>query len=180
MDLEDQAGDIDGRGTGNERTYIDYIGYKADNETAVVPLNSAINYRAYFSQGSGLYGPKVSKAVDGSDDLVQVLFRTVIMDFEDQTGDLDSRGTGNERAYIDYVGYKADNETATVPQDGVHQLPGLLQPGFGALWGEVERADRRPTRRSPSCSGAFHSAWWKAAQAIRWPEHRPTWITRAT
>ena len=131
MDLEDQSGDIDGVGTGNERAYIDYIGYKADNGTAVIPLNATINYRAYFSQGSGLYGPKVAKAVGGSDDLVQVLFRTVVMDFEDQSGDLDGRGAGNERAYIDYVGYKADNETATVPQDCAINYRAYYSQGSG-------------------------------------------------
>ena len=147
MDFDDQTGNLDGRGTGDERTYIDYIGYKADNDTAVVPLNSTVNYRAYFKQGSGLYGPKVAKAVDGSDDFVQVLFRTVTMDFDDQSDNLDGRGTGNERTYIDYVGYKADNETVVVPMNGTINYRAYYSQGSGLYGPKVSKGRgwiRRP------------------------------------
>jgi len=47
-----------------------------------------------------------------------MMFHTLAMDFKDQNGDLNPAsgiGIGNERAYIDNVGYKADDESVTVP-----------------------------------------------------------------
>ena len=136
MDFEDQSGDL--AGTGNERVYIDHVGYKADDETVSVPLDSTVNHRAYYQQGSGLYGPKLSTAVGNASVSLPVSYRTLIMDFEDQSGDL--TGTGNERVYIDHVGYKADDETVSVPLDGAVYYKAYYQQGSG-LYGPKNTLD---------------------------------------
>ncbi len=145
MDLEDQNGDLDpasGIGTGEERAYIDHVGYKADGETATVPLNSATQHRAYFKQGSGLYSPKVATAVDGSSNELTVMFHTLTMDFEDQNGDIDpasSIGTGDERAYIDHVGYVSGTQTATIPFESTIQHRAYYREGSGLYGPKLER-----------------------------------------
>ena len=136
MDFEDQSGDL--TGTGNERVYIDHVGYKADDETVSVPLDGTVYHRAYYQQGSGLYGPKLSMAVGDVSVSLTVLFRTLIMDFEDQSGDL--TGTGNERVYIDHVGYKADDEPVSVPLDGTVYYRAYYQQGSG-LYGPKNTFD---------------------------------------
>jgi hypothetical protein len=136
MDFVDQSGDL--TGTGDERVYIDNICYKADGATAVVPLDSTVYHRAYFKEGSGLYGPKLSTDVDGSFDELTVMFHTLAMDFEDQSGDL--AGTGDERVYIDNVGYKAIGDIAVVPLDSTVYHRAYFKEGSG-LYGPKLSAD---------------------------------------
>ena len=113
MDFEDQYGTFNG--TGDERVYLDHVGYKADGETVAVPLDSTVYHRAYYKEGSGLYGPKLSTGIDGTLGNLTVIYHTIAMDFEDQYGTFN--GTGDERVYLDHVGYKADGETVAVPLD---------------------------------------------------------------
>jgi hypothetical protein len=102
--------------TGNERVYIDWIGYVANGDQIVVPDESTIYYTAYFKQYSGLKGTENSLYVEAGVTEVVADFAVIPINFLDQYGDLD--GTGNERVYIDWVGYKADGEFIVVPSGG--------------------------------------------------------------
>ena len=137
MDFEDQSGDLNpagGIGTGEERVYIDNVGYKADGGTVAVPLGSTVYHRAYYKEGSGLYGPKNTTNIDGTSGELRVLFHTLTMDFEDQSGDLNAAagiGTGEERVYIDNVGYKADGDNVTVPLNSAVAHRAYFKQGSG-------------------------------------------------
>jgi hypothetical protein len=137
MDFEDQDGDLNpaaGRGTGNERVYINYItnamagtGWKANAQTVTLPPNITIQCQAWFAQGTiymmqlvGLHGPtySVNSGNIGDPSNLVVMYHTLTMDFRDQNGALTPTGyggTGNERVNIDWVGYKANAQTTTVP-----------------------------------------------------------------
>ena len=129
MDFEDQNGDIDGLGTGNERVYIPHVGYKADNDPVSVPLDSSIQYRAYYQQGSGLYGA-LERHVRG----IRRLRGSSALPHSDHGLRGSKRrpcGSRNERVYIDHVGYKADDEAVIVPQDGTIYYRAYFQQGSG-------------------------------------------------
>jgi PKD repeat protein len=113
IDFEDQNGPL--AGTGEERVYIDHIGYKSNNGKLTVPLDSTVLHRAYFKEGSGLKGPKRREKINDSAVDLKVKFHRLTMKFEDQNGDL--AGTGHERVYIDHVGYLTNSNTVTVPLD---------------------------------------------------------------
>jgi sulfur carrier protein ThiS len=127
MDIEDQNGTLNG--TGDERVYLDHVGYKAIGETVAVPLDSTVYHRAYYKEGSGLYGPKLSTNIDGTSDNLTVMYHTIIMDFEDQNGTLN--GTGDERVYLDHVGYKANGETVAVPLNSTVYHRAYYKEGSG-------------------------------------------------
>jgi len=126
MNFMDQDGTSPPDATGNERAYIDYVGYKADGDTVLVPLDSKVRHRAYYKQGSGLYGPKkTSPVIDGGWDLLDVEFCTIEMSF---TALILS---GNERVYMDYVGYKADGDRVMVPKDSTIRYRAYYKQGSG-------------------------------------------------
>jgi VCBS repeat-containing protein len=127
MKFEDQNGEL--VGTGRERVYIDHVGYKADDDKVTVPLNSTVLHRAYIKEGSGLKGPKRRETIDGSTAHLIVKFQKLTMQFKDQSGDL--TGTGNERVYLDHVGYKTDGETVTVPLDSTVLHRAYYKEGSG-------------------------------------------------
>ena len=112
MDFEDQNGDLDGRGTGNERVYIDNVGYKANGQTVTVPLESTIYYRAYFAEGSGLYGPKLSKYVDSNVSVLLVQFRTITFEI---VAPVTHNPVSGAQVYVDNVGYVANGGSIVVP-----------------------------------------------------------------
>ncbi|WP_455392136.1 LamG domain-containing protein [[Eubacterium] cellulosolvens] len=97
--------------TTNEKVYIDHVGYKANGETLVVPMQSTVSHRAYYQAGSALQGPKMNIHTDDieNDELV-VQFITFEIEF---TPGLPY--TGNERVYVDHVGYKGNGDLLTVP-----------------------------------------------------------------
>jgi len=101
--------------TGNERIYIDSVGWKGDGDLVVVPEDSTVYHRAHFAQGSGLKGPKVSLQAESGVNVLEAKYGVVPIRFVDQNGDLE--GTGNERIYVDSVGWKADDDEIVVPLD---------------------------------------------------------------
>jgi len=56
--------------------------------TACPSSSQIIKYKAYFKEGSGLYGTQTTVSIDGSSATVPVMFHTLAMDFKDQNGDL--------------------------------------------------------------------------------------------
>lgn len=69
-------------------------------------MNSTVQYKAYFKQGSGLYGAKLTTDVDGIDDALIVEFRTV--SFEVPSSINQDQVTGAQ-VYVDHVGH-IDNQ----------------------------------------------------------------------
>jgi PKD repeat protein len=101
--------DINPYSTGNEQVYIDHVGYKSNNEIILVPKDSTIYYRAYYQTGSGLYGPKYNRMIDGTFESLEVQFKCIELNFNA------IELTGNERVYIDHVGWTANNDCVVVP-----------------------------------------------------------------
>jgi PKD repeat protein len=95
--------------TGNERIYMDHVGYKSNNDIILVPKDSTIYYRALYQIGSGLYGPKHNRMIDGTFNDLDVQFKSVELNFEGV------ELTGNERLFIDHVGWKANSDCLVVP-----------------------------------------------------------------
>jgi hypothetical protein len=124
----DFTGAACGDWTGNEMVYIDYIGYKQDGDQITVPLGSTVYYRAYYQQGSGLYGPKLNRLVDCSWDTLEVEFKTITIDLNGAT-------SGNEAVYIDYIGYKSDTDNIVVPMGCTLRYRGYYTQGSG-LYGD--------------------------------------------
>jgi hypothetical protein len=122
----DQYGNLEG--TGEERVYVDGIGYQEDDDVITVDPGDTVYYRAYFKQGSGLYGPKLSQECT-SGVTIDVPFHTLTTDFEDQNGDL--AGIGDEKVYLDHVGYRADGDNVTVPLDSTVYHRAYFKEGSG-------------------------------------------------
>ena len=70
-----------------------------------------IRYRAYFQQGSGLYGPKLDELMDDDEFLLvsfwKIFFKVI---YSDGGGLVDGA-----RTYLSHVGYVSNNGNAVVP-----------------------------------------------------------------
>ncbi len=110
MDFEDQYGTFNG--TGDERVYLDHVGYKADGETVAVPLDSTVYHRAYYKEGSGLYGPKLSTNIDGINNQLIVTFRQISFLIIDE---ITQDPVPGAQVYVDHIGYIENGCMTVVP-----------------------------------------------------------------
>ncbi len=130
--------------TGNERVYIYHVGYRAQNSQVVVPRDCTLYYRAYYKQGSGLYGPKENTPITGTTDYISVRYKIIEVNLKDQNGEPERQtpdpSTHNERAYIYHIGYVKDGDELVAPLGSKLYNRAYYKQGSG-LYGPLDKDD---------------------------------------
>jgi len=116
----------------DEKVYIDNYGWFEDGDILTVDTNEVIYYRAYFQQGSGLYGSKMAH-VSSLSTILDITYVKLMVNLIDQEGNTIAPpiATENERVYIDHVGYHANGDTIIVPDNANLNYRGYYQTGSG-------------------------------------------------